>query len=93
MTWPASGSVISALAKQHEHSVEVMLRMYAAWPDGATEIDIHAITQAMERKPTLHAAILESRAAISSANAATNRALQIVIRPPLIPQNLDVVWQ
>jgi hypothetical protein len=32
------------IAKQHGHSVEVMLRMYAAWLEGATESDIHAIT-------------------------------------------------
>jgi hypothetical protein len=40
------------VAKQHAHSVEVMLRMYAAWLEGATESDIHAIKQAMEKRPT-----------------------------------------
>ncbi len=30
------------VAKQHGHSVEVMLRMYAAWLEGATEADIRA---------------------------------------------------
>jgi hypothetical protein len=39
------------VAKQHGHSVEVMLRMYAAWLEGATESDIHAIKQAMEKDP------------------------------------------
>ena len=33
------------VAKQHGHSVEVMLRMYPAWLDGATEADIHAINR------------------------------------------------
>jgi len=40
-------------AKQHGHSVEVMLRMYAAWLEGATESDIHAIKRAMEKKDPL----------------------------------------
>jgi hypothetical protein len=37
------------VAKQHGHSVEVMLRMYAAWLDDATEADIQAIKQAMKK--------------------------------------------
>jgi len=28
-----------------------MLRMYAAWLEGATDSDIHAIKQAMEKDP------------------------------------------
>jgi hypothetical protein len=39
------------VAKQHGHSVEVMLRMYAAWLDGATAADIQAIKQAMKKDP------------------------------------------
>ncbi len=39
------------VAKQHGHSVEVMLRMYAAWIEGATEADIQAIRNAMEARP------------------------------------------
>jgi hypothetical protein len=74
------------VAKQHGHSVEVMLRMYAAWLDGATEADIHAIKQAMERRPTARTEIPDSRAAISAVNAATNRAKLIVIRPPESPE-------
>jgi hypothetical protein len=42
------------VAKQHGHSVEVMLRMYAAWLEGATDADIHAIKKATE-KGTLYA--------------------------------------
>ena len=70
------------VAKQHGHSVEVMLRMYAAWLEGATDADIHAIKKAMEKRPAAGATIFNSRAAISSVNAATNRARLIVIRPP-----------
>ena len=77
------------VAKQHGHSVEVMLRMYAAWLDGATDSDIHAIKQAMERRPAARAAFLDSRTAISAINTATNRVTQIVIRPPEIPG----IWQ
>jgi len=44
--------------KQHGHRVEVMLRLYAAWLEGATESDICAIKQAMESKPTARTAIL-----------------------------------
>jgi hypothetical protein len=74
------------VAKQHGPSVEVMLRMYAAWLEGATDADIHAIKQAMEKTPAAGAAILNSRAAISRVNAATNRARLIVIRPPESPE-------
>ena len=42
------GKSLLWVAKQHGHSVEVMLRMYAAWNDGAIEADIEAIRQAME---------------------------------------------
>ena len=73
------------VAKQHGHSVEVMLRMYAAWLEGATAADIQAIKQAMEKTPAAGAAILNSRAAISTVNAVSNRARLIVIRPPESP--------
>jgi hypothetical protein len=39
------------VAKQHGHGVEVMLRMYAAWLEGATDAYIHAIKKAMEKHP------------------------------------------
>jgi hypothetical protein len=61
------------VAKQHGHSVEVMLRMYAAWLDGATAADIQAIKQAMEKRPA-------ARAAIPAVNTASNHVAQIVIR-------------
>jgi hypothetical protein len=84
------------VAKQHGHSVEVMLRMYAAWLDGATAMDIHAIKLAMEKRPAARAALLDARTAISSINAVTNHVTQIVIRPQKSPEfvsSLAVVWQ
>jgi hypothetical protein len=74
------------VAKQHGHSVEVMLRMYAAWLEGATESDIHAIKQAMEGRPYARASIPDARAAICAVNAGTNHAKLIVIRPPKSPE-------
>jgi len=59
----------------------LMLRMYAAWLDGATAADIHAIKKSMKKRPDARAAFLDSRAAISAVNMATNRARLIVIRP------------
>jgi len=74
------------VAKQHGHSVEVMLRMYAAWLDGATAADIQAIKQAMERRPAARVAIPDQRAAFSAVNAGTNLARLIVICPPESPE-------
>ena len=97
VTWQLMlGKNLLWVAKQHGHSVEVMLRMYAAWLEGATEADIHAIKQAMERRPAARVAIPDARAAISAVNAAKNRARLIVIRPPESPEfgsSLAVVWQ
>jgi hypothetical protein len=52
VTWQLMlGKNLLWVAKQHGHSVEVMLRMYAAWLEGATAADIQAIKQALERTP------------------------------------------
>jgi hypothetical protein len=44
------------VAKQHGHSISTMLRVYAAWAEGAVESDIEAIKRSMNRharlKPT-----------------------------------------
>lgn len=97
VTWQLMlGKNLLWVAKQHGHSVEVMLRMYAACLDGATESDIHAIKQAMERRPFARAAIPDKRAEISVANAGINYPRLIVIRPPESPEfgsSLAVVWQ
>jgi SAM-dependent methyltransferase len=56
--WSYSGFRV---AKQHGHSVDVMLRMFAAWLEGATEADIHAIKKRWKKGPlrALHFSILE----------------------------------
>jgi hypothetical protein len=81
-----------SIAKQHGLSVEVMLRMYAAWLDGATDADIHAIKHAMETGPVARNAIADQRTAISAANAAENHTKLMVIRPPKSSE-FGGVWQ
>jgi hypothetical protein len=39
------------VAKQHGHSIETMLRVYAAWTEGAVEADLKAIRRALRRGP------------------------------------------
>jgi hypothetical protein len=70
MTWQLMmGKNLLWVARQHGHSVEVMLRMCAAWLEGATEADIHAIKQATEKShcarcnPALRRRELEKRTA------------------------------
>jgi hypothetical protein len=36
------------VAKQHGHSMQTMLEVYAAWTEGAGETDVAAIKRAME---------------------------------------------
>ncbi len=56
--------------------------MYAGWPNGATEADIHAIKQAMEKRPAPSTAFLWKLAPQYSLKVQrTNRAKLIVIRP------------
>jgi hypothetical protein len=74
------------VAEQHGHSVEVMLRIYAAWLEGATDSDIHAIKQAMGKRPATREAIHDSRTAFSALNAAKNHVTQIIIRPLKSPE-------
>jgi integrase len=40
------------VAKQHSHSVQTMLEVYAAWTEGAKDLDIAAIREAMITRPT-----------------------------------------
>ena len=52
VTWQLMlGKKLLWVAKQHGHRIEVMLRMYAAWLDGATEADIHAIKKRWKKDP------------------------------------------
>ena len=74
------------MGRQRGHSVEVMLRMYAAWLEGATDSDIHAIKQAMEKRPAARASYLDSGTAISAVNFAKNLVTQFVIRPAKSPE-------
>jgi integrase len=93
VTWQLMlGKNLLWVAKQHGHSVEVMLRMYAAWLDGATEADIQSIKQAMEKRPAARPALFDSRTAISAINAETNYPKLIVIRPLESPE-FAVGWQ
>src|SRR5690242_8261130 len=39
------------VAKQHGHSVQTMLDVYAAWIEGSKESDLEAIRQPMESSP------------------------------------------
>jgi len=39
------------VAKQHGHSIATMLRVYAAWTEGAIEADLEAIKRAMAAAP------------------------------------------
>jgi hypothetical protein len=87
VTWQLMlGKNLLWVAKQHGHSVEVMLRMYVSWLDGATDSDIHAIKQAMERRPIARTTMPNARAAICTVNAGTNYPRLIVIRPPESPE-------
>jgi hypothetical protein len=45
------------VAKQHGHSISTMLRVYAAWAEGAAESDIDAIKRSMNRRSRLRPAI------------------------------------
>lgn len=48
------------VAKQHGHSIATMLRAYAAWTEGAVEVDIEAIKRSMnasEVPPTNNLAV------------------------------------
>jgi integrase len=58
------------VAKQHGHSVQTMLEVYAAWTEGANESDIEAIKRAMASRPRETA--LPSVAAQATAESAAN---------------------
>lgn len=45
------------VAKQHGHSVQTMLDVYAAWIEGSEEADLEAIRQAMQASPRARARI------------------------------------
>ena len=41
------GKNVLWVAKQHGHSIVTMLRIYAAWAEGAVEADVEAIKRSM----------------------------------------------
>ena len=53
VSWnPMTGKKPLWVAKQHGHSVQTMLEVYAAWTEGAGDAEVAAIKQAMESRPT-----------------------------------------
>ncbi|MDB6084835.1 MAG: phage integrase family protein [Gammaproteobacteria bacterium] len=82
VTWQLmTGKNLLWVAKQHGHSVQVMLTMYAAWLEGATDADIEAIKAAMhsrvKRGPSLFVVpeIAASGSALKSPEFGTSLAL------------------
>ena len=68
------------VAKQHGHSIATMLRVYAAWTEGAIEADLDAIERAMAAAPgnrrvvpTLAFAPTNPRTASSSSRSVARR--------------------
>jgi hypothetical protein len=81
VTWALMlGKNLLWVAKQHGHSVEVMLRMYAVWIEGATGADIQAIRNAMDGRPKV--SLLPFAVASPQDNAR-----QIVLRPLASPDS------
>ena len=74
------------VAKQHGHSVQTMLEVYAAWTEGTKESDIEAIKQAMERRP----ALISARVANDVPGVAAMSPIAAVLvhepRPPRSPR-------
>jgi hypothetical protein len=87
VTWQLIlGKNLLWVAKQHGHSGEVTLRMYASWLAGATESDLHAIKQAIEKRPAARVVVRDSRTAISKADGPANHVARIATRPPKSPE-------
>ncbi len=68
------------VARQHGHSIATMLRVYAAWTEGAIEADLDAIERAMAAAPgnrrvvpTLTSAPTKPRTVSSSSRSAARR--------------------
>jgi integrase len=77
------------VAKQHGHSITTMLRVYAAWAEGAIESDIKAIKRAMRSGPTQAAATAVSKPQ-SPRTAAQRRTPPRHTRPQMGPSHLAV---
>jgi hypothetical protein len=53
--------------KQHGHSIATMLRAYAAWAEGAAEVDVEAIKRSMNEEKLPTAIILAADLSLASA--------------------------
>jgi hypothetical protein len=62
-------------AKQHCHSVHVMLDVYAAWTEGATDPEIAAIDRGMQSSPSLEGDGTPTMAFIPSSSSEFGTAL------------------
>jgi integrase len=69
------------VAKQHGHSVQTMLEVYAKWLDGAKEADIEAIKRAMEASPTASIRVADSTGVIPLEVADAKHA--VIVEPAL----------
>jgi hypothetical protein len=71
------GKPLLWVAQQAGHSVEVMLRMYAKWLQGATPADIDAIRRFMDgTEPGLRAEV------VAAATASVNQVTSLPLQPP-----------
>jgi hypothetical protein len=77
------------VAKQHGHSITTMLRVYAAWAEGAIESDIKAIKRAMRSDPTQAPAVVVSKPR-STRTAVQHRARPSHTPPQAGPNHLAV---
>jgi integrase len=75
------------VAKQHGHSITSMLRVYAAWAEGAIEADIKAIKRAMRSDPA-GARSAEPLKQRSTATIAQRRTPPARSRPQSSPSHL-----
>lgn len=65
------------VAKQHGHSVQTMLDVYAAWTEGTRECDIAAIKRAMESRPLQPARSAQTTACIPLASPESGTVLAL----------------
>ena len=70
------------VAKQHGHSVQTMLDVYAAWIEGATESDLQAIRLAMESSPRAREPIATDGGTVATSAADGSRATKSPQHPP-----------
>jgi len=62
------------VAKQHGHSIATMLRVYAAWAEGAMESDIETIKRSMSEPSALQGVLTRPREHSARGRCSTHRA-------------------